>query len=759
MFMAIKIDKILGEARESDEGVVDVDWGDIDGNLSNQTDLQTALDGKVPYTGATGNLDLGEFNLEAKVVDAQELSVGEVVSDLTPQVDMGVSLGAPNAKYLSVVTSELAFDSDIGITVDTEANSMNVEAESVSFSGDITANNLSGTNTGDQDLSGYQLTSEKGQANGYASLDAGGKVPVSELPNSIMQYVGVWDASTNSPTLADGAGNDDEDIGDVYRVSVAGTQNLGSGDITFNVGDYVILSYNKIWEKSDTTDSVASVFGRTGIVTAQENDYTLSQIATRDHDLLSGLTDDDHTQYALLDGRSSGQTLTGGVNASGTLTLRSTSNATKGKILFGTSAYDELNNRLGIGNSAPDFPLHITGEARASSLWLNSSAMTDSSFFAVRSKGSYGFARHQLGRPSGGGAGDLFQGVLLNTTHNTETVGIRIGYLGNFNTSPPTLDYAFISNSGDYNNATIKIRGNNLVGINIPSTNYPEHELDVVGNVRVTNAQANFIARATSANRPARFSQFINANSYQSVNLSYNGSSWNLDDTSNPGAVLSLADGSTGINLQLRVATAGTNPRTLTEIFQTKTDGTVAFTGGNVGIGTTSPSNLLTVNGTTRTQSLITGDSTVALSGTVGNLAFVSSVSAPFTSYHDSDGARIGYIQVRKTSTTRIANEVEQDMTFLTNSTERVRITRTGNVGIGTTSPAGKLEIDQSSTTGAIPVLKLDQADVSEEFIEFVATSASDNTNPISTTAVGTYAGKLRVNVNGTYYWIAYYSG
>ena len=277
--------------------------------------------------------------------------------------------------------------------------------------------------------------------------------------------------------------------------------------------------------------------------------------------------------------------------------------------------------------------------------------------------------------------------------------------------------------------------------------------------------------------------------------------------------------------------------------------------GGLVGIGTTSPSNLLTINGTTRTQSLITGDSTVALSGTVGNLAFVSSVSAPFTSYHDSDGARIGYLQIRKASTTRIANEVEQDMAFLTNSTEWVRITsaglvgigttapafqlesvfsstttntvassmrlvhkstnnmvdgfgsgfvlgiddtansiqnmariagvrngadntgkfvidvatagtldtkvtvlNTGNVGIGTTAPTGQLHIDQSTTTGTKPVLLLDQADVSEEFIEFVSTSAADNTNPISTTAVGTYAGKLRINVNGTYYWLPFYN-
>jgi len=71
----------------------------------------------------------------------------------------------------------------------------------------------------------------------------------------------VWDSSTNSPTLSDGTG----DQGDVYRVTVAGTQNLGSGDIMFDVGDYVIHN-GTVWEKSDTTDAVSSVDGQTGDV-------------------------------------------------------------------------------------------------------------------------------------------------------------------------------------------------------------------------------------------------------------------------------------------------------------------------------------------------------------------------------------------------------------------------------------------------------------------------------------------------------------
>lgn len=121
----------------------------------------------------------------------------------------------------------------------------------------------------------------KGAANGYAGLDSGGKVPVTQLPNSIMQYVGTWNASTNSPALADGAGNPDADIGDVYRVGTAGTQNLGSGSISFEIGDYAILNASKIWEKADTTDAVASVNGYVGIVTLGPNDIFSAQSANR----------------------------------------------------------------------------------------------------------------------------------------------------------------------------------------------------------------------------------------------------------------------------------------------------------------------------------------------------------------------------------------------------------------------------------------------------------------------------------------------
>jgi hypothetical protein len=58
--------------------------------------------------------------------------------------------------------------------------------------------------------------------------------------------------------------------------------------------------------------------------------------------------------------------IAGSTDASGKLTLQSTSNGTKSLIIMGTSAYDELNNRLGIGITAPTVALDVVGSIIAS---------------------------------------------------------------------------------------------------------------------------------------------------------------------------------------------------------------------------------------------------------------------------------------------------------------------------------------------------------------------------------------------------------
>lgn len=108
-----------------------------------------------------------------------------------------------------------------------------------------------------------------GANNGVAGLDSGGKVPLAQLPNSIMEYQGVYNATTNTPTLANGTGH----TGDVYRVSVAGA---GVNSLGFVVGDYAIYN-GATWEKAHSgADSVVTVNGFAGVVVLTTNDVTES---------------------------------------------------------------------------------------------------------------------------------------------------------------------------------------------------------------------------------------------------------------------------------------------------------------------------------------------------------------------------------------------------------------------------------------------------------------------------------------------------
>jgi hypothetical protein len=70
----------------------------------------------------------------------------------------------------------------------------------------------------------------------------------------------------------------------------------------------------------------------------------------------------DPATYALLAGRAGGQVLNGGTAAGENLTLASTTSLTRGKILFGNSAYDGVNNRLGLGKTAPTQVLDVDGQ-------------------------------------------------------------------------------------------------------------------------------------------------------------------------------------------------------------------------------------------------------------------------------------------------------------------------------------------------------------------------------------------------------------
>ncbi len=67
------------------------------------------------------------------------------------------------------------------------------------------------------------------------------------------------------------------------------------------------------------------------------------------------------------------------------------------------------------------------------------------------------------------------------------------------------------------------------------------------------------------------------------------------------------------------------------------------------------------------------------------------------------------------------------DADFTSTTTNQFLIRAGGGVGIGTASPAASLSVDQTSTTGALPVLELTQLDISEEMILFDTTIGTGN--------------------------------
>jgi hypothetical protein len=81
-------------------------------------------------------------------------------------------------------------------------------------------------------------------------------------------------------------------------------------------------------------------------------------------------------------------------------------------------------------------------------------------------------------------------------------------------------------------------------------------------------------------------------------------------------------------------------------------------------------------------------------------------------------------------------------------------------IGFGTSGPTSAfVTMDQASSTGAIAVLTLDQGDADQEFIRFDGSTASDQSASLTTdTTVGDLTGHIRVNINGTDFWIPYYA-
>jgi hypothetical protein len=178
-------------------------------------------------------------------------------------------------------------------------------------------------------------TAEVGAANGVASLNSSGKVPVSQLPASIVgsvQYQGTFTPGTTTLPAAATANQ-----GWYYIATASGTYTPpGSGQpaLTFGIGDWLI-SNGIVWGTVESTALVSSVNGHVGAVVLVATDITSGTFAaaqlganTGDNLVLTTNVSGSPTWVATLSagqiGGSAGNSLILTTNASGVPTWVST---------------------------------------------------------------------------------------------------------------------------------------------------------------------------------------------------------------------------------------------------------------------------------------------------------------------------------------------------------------------------------------------------------------------------------------------------
>lgn len=127
--------------------------------------------------------------------------------------------------------SSLVADTPIDIEEDLDATGFEITADKFIGNLEGVADKAIADQNGDDIDSTYQKISEKGVANGYASLDENGRIPVNQLSLETIVFRGGWDAST-------GVYPSNAITGDQYIIETAGTID---GEY-FYVGDFILYN-------------------------------------------------------------------------------------------------------------------------------------------------------------------------------------------------------------------------------------------------------------------------------------------------------------------------------------------------------------------------------------------------------------------------------------------------------------------------------------------------------------------------------------
>lgn len=277
-------------------------------------------------------------------------------------------------------------------------------------------------------LTGNLFSADLSYLNGYypqLSSSYANPAWISSLAQSKITYTG----TTSQYVKGDGS----------FGTATISGVSLGSNLTDLTANDATITfsgSYNGSTARNIKVDTVTNIASKTFL---QNYSYTKAQTLSNTERPLtfgSGLTRSTNTiTNNLLTGVSGGQTVVGGTASGDNLTLSSTTNGTKGKILFGTSAYDEVNNRLGLLTTAPTHTLTLGSTATGAAFYNTTDQTTN--YERVRQYWT----------------GNIFN--LFSESSGTGTIrSMQIGTLGN---------YILINQSGSV--GTEIVRTNTGIGI------------------------------------------------------------------------------------------------------------------------------------------------------------------------------------------------------------------------------------------------------------------------------------------------------
>jgi hypothetical protein len=173
------------------------------------------------FNVSTNEFDFSQFNIGDVVRLEVNLEVTTTVTNQNVTIDFKSAIGGALEETNRVYENELSAIGVLSVNFVTEILIKN--SDIVSFPSQLL---FSSNNNCDIIVNTFKTVCVRKDIN-YTEINA--------TDNTANHYKGNYNASTNTPTLANGIGN----IGDEYKVTVSGTQNFGAGAIAFFVDDYI----------------------------------------------------------------------------------------------------------------------------------------------------------------------------------------------------------------------------------------------------------------------------------------------------------------------------------------------------------------------------------------------------------------------------------------------------------------------------------------------------------------------------------------